>query len=368
MKWKQIIIIIFLISLFPLATYFYFQNKYQKIVVTPRALPTSILPSPTPDPDRDISILLLGYGGALHDGGYLTDSIVLARLSPKLKKIDLISLPRDLWVSIPISSDSTHSAKINYAYYVGLDDKKFPDKSIEFTGPAGGGEMAKYIVSQITGIKADYFMALDFSAFTKAIDQLGGLDVKVAKTFDDEFYPLDVGTTDLCGKSPEEIKALEATISGDKLDQQFTCRYEKLHFDKGLVHMDGVTALKYARSRHSLTDGGDFNRSERQKTVIEAAKNKIVSLNIFNKIFPIINTLSGHIKTDLSMAKMQSYLPRATEFSQYKINSFALTDKNFLKMSTSSDRQSILIPKLGENNYTDIQNYLKNTGLGSSAN
>lgn len=361
MKWKQVLIFILLVSLFPLGTYLYFQNSFTKMLVTPyKNINISPVPIPTPDPNRDFSILLLGYAGAGHDGGLLTDSITLARISPKLQKIDLISLPRDLWVNIPTSLVATHSAKINSAYAVGIDDKKYPDKSVEFTGLAGGGEMSKYLVSQVTGIKADYFFAVDFSAFIKAIDQLGGLDIQVSKTFDDEFYPLDVGTTDLCNKSEEEIKAISATMSGDKLDQQFTCRYEKLHFDKGLQHMDGVTALKFARSRHSSTDGGDFNRSERQRLVIEAVKNKVVSLNIFTKIIPIIKTLSGHIKTDMTFNQMESYLPRAIEFSQYKINPLAITDKNFLKMGTSSDKQSILIPILGENNFTDIQNYLKN--------
>jgi len=330
------------------------------VVIPNRTLNISPTVTPTPDPNRDFSILLLGYAGANHDGGYLTDSIMLARISPKLQKVDLISLPRDLWVVMPISTTATQSAKINSAYAVGISDKKYPNKAIEFTGPAGGGEMSKYVVSAVTGIKPDYFFAVDFSGFTKAIDQLDGLDVKVAKTFDDEFYPLDVGTTDLCGKSEDEIKAISATMSGDKLDQQFICRYEKLHFDKGLNHLDGITSLKFARSRHSQTDGGDFNRSERQRLVVEAIKNKIVSLNIFSKIIPLIKTLSSHIKTDMSFSEMEQYISRAPEFSQYKINSLAITDKNFLKMGISKDHQSILIPILGENNFTDIQIYLNN--------
>jgi len=249
MKWKYLIIFILLVSIFPLGTYFYFQNRYQKIVVTPSSkIKISPLPTPTPDPNKPFSVLLLGYAGYGHDGGFLTDSIILARINPKLGKIDLISLPRDLWVKFPETVIASHSAKINSAYAVGIDDRQYPNKSIEFTGKAGGGEMSKYLVSTVTGIKPDYFMAIDFSGFIKAIDQLGGIDINIPKTYDDEFYPLDIGATDLCGKGDEEIKALSATISGDKLDQQFTCRYEHLHFDKGLVHMDGATALKYARS------------------------------------------------------------------------------------------------------------------------
>jgi len=360
MKWKYLIIFILLVSIFPLGTYFYFQNRYQKIVVTPSSeIKISPLPTPTPDPNKPFSVLLLGYAGYGHDGGFLTDSIILARINPKLGEIDLISLPRDLWVKFPETVIASHSAKINSAYAVGIDDRQYPNKSIEFTGKAGGGEMSKYLVSTVTGIKPDYFMAIDFSGFIKAIDQLGGIDINIPKTYDDEFYPLDIGATDLCGKGDEEIKALSATMSGDKLDQQFTCRYEHLHFDKGFVHMDGATALKYARSRHSLTDGNDFNRSQRQRLVIEAVKNKVISINFFSKIIPVIKTLSSHLTTDISFETMESYLIRAPEFSQYKINSLAITDQNYLKMGVSNDRQSILMPKLGENNYTDIQNFLR---------
>ncbi|MFA6007466.1 MAG: LCP family protein [Candidatus Shapirobacteria bacterium] len=360
MKWKQVLIFVLVVSLFPLATFFYFQNRYQKIVVTSnKNLAVSPTITPTPDPDKTFSILLLGYGGAGHDGPFLTDTIILARINPKLQKIDLISLPRDLWVNIPTSDIASVSAKINSAYTIGIQDEKYSNKAIEFTGKAGGGELSKYIVSQVTGISPDYFLAVDFSGFTKIIDQLGGIDIKVLKTFDDEFYPLNIGASDTCGKNPDEIKSLEATMSGDKLDQQFTCRYEHLHFDKGLVHMDGATALKYARSRHSSTDGGDFNRSERQRLVVEAVKNKVISLNFFSKIIPVVNTLSSHLVTDIDLKSMELYLARASEFSQYKINSLAITDQNYLKMGVSKDSQSILMPKLGENNFTDIQTYLK---------
>lgn len=310
--------------------FIFFQSRYRQIVVSPN-IPKNISPTvtPTPDPDRPFSILLLGYGGPGHEGPYLTDSIMLARISPKLRQIDLISLPRDVWVSLPLSSESTQSSKINLAYSIGLDDKKYPHKAVEFTGSAGGGQLSKYAVSQVTGINPDYFFGVDFAAFTQAIDKLGGIDVRVQNTFDDPFYPLGTGTTDTCGKSEEDIKALTATLSGEKLEHEFSCRYETLHFDRGLTHMDGATALKYARSRHSPTDGGDFNRASRQRQVVDALKNRVLSLNFFGKIIPLVNTLSRHLITDMDLPTMETYLLRAPEFSGYKINSLPITDKNF---------------------------------------
>lgn len=320
--------------------------------------PTKAGPTPTPDPDREFSILLLGYGGAGHDGGALTDSIVLANVRPHDQKVSLISIPRDLWVELPIGTSEPTFSKLNAAYSVGNDDRKYPLKPVEFTGLAGGGQMVKSIVAQIIGKPVDYFIAMDFAGFTKVVDQLGGIDINLTRPFEDKFYPIDIGTTDTCGKSPEEIMALSATMSGDKLDQQFTCRYEDLKFGIGTTHLDGITALKFARSRHSEFDGGDFNRSNRQRQVILAVRNKVISLNFFSKIIPILHTLSIHVRTDMPISKIEELLGRAIEFSKYPVTSVSLNDKNVLKQGYSSNRQSILMPTAGPNSYQEIIKYV----------
>jgi LCP family protein required for cell wall assembly len=299
----------------------------------------TIIPTPTPDPDRPISVLLLGYGGGTHDGGSLTDSIMLAQIRPHDQKINLISIPRDLWIDTSTDSAKPNFAKINYLY------------------PSTNSTITKSKISEILGINIDYYLALDFSGFTKAIDQLGGIDLKITKSFIDPFYPIDIGTTDTCNKSEGDIKAIEATMSGDALAQQYTCRYETLVFNIGTTHVDGITALKFARSRHSPTDGGDFNRGLRQRQVILAIRDKIINLNIFSKIIPIIKTLKYHLYTDITSADIENYLLKAYEFSKFKTESFALTDKNIL-MITTSNKQSILVPTTGINQYDAIKSYV----------
>ncbi|MDD2224877.1 MAG: LCP family protein [Candidatus Shapirobacteria bacterium] len=343
--------------------------KYKQVVVKVNkdATPANISPTPTPDPDRPFSILLMGYGGGVHEGGTLTDSIIVALFIPKEKKIKLISIPRDLWVPIPIAVGETKMLKVNEAYSIGLDDKKYRDKETQFTGKAGGGQMAKSVLSQVVGFSIDNFATINFSGFLKTIDTLGGIEVNVQKTFDDFLYPIEEKTTDTCGKSDEEITALTATVSAGKLEEYFECRYEHLHFDKGLQTMDSATALKFVRSRHSQEDGGDFNRSARQKIVIEAVKKKIISLNFVPKIIPLINSLAGNLTTDIDLNKMEELLSRSDEYQTYKIESFPITDQNFLMNSKSSIGQFILIPKLGENNWTDIQKFISQPTATSSA-
>lgn len=345
--------------------------KYRQVVVKVKQIPIAkdITPTatPTPDPNRPFAIALMGYGGGVHEGGTLTDSILVAQFVPTEKTIKLISIPRDLWIPIPISIGVTKMSKINSAYTIGLDDKRYPDKETQFTGAAGGGQMAKTILSQVLGISIDNFVTINFSAFIKTIDILGGIDVNVQKTFTDPFYPIEEKSKDLCDKSPEDITALTATVSASKLEQYFPCRYETLHFDKGLQHMDSITALKFVRSRHSPEDGGDFNRSVRQKLIIEAVKKKIISLNFIPKLIQFSNSLVGNLTTDIDLNQMQKLISRADEFQNYQIKSYPITDKNLLTDSISDDRQYILIPKLGENNWRDIQNFISQPLATNSA-
>ena len=341
-------------------------RSYRRVVVVANkpVEPISIVPptaTPTPDPDRDFSVLLLGYAGGKHDGAGLTDSMILATIQPKKERLVLTSIPRDLWVRLPLSQDDSeeHWYKVNAAYVLGKDDKKFNNKAVEFTGPAGGGELVKSVVSDITGIDIDYFLAVDFTGFMGAIDNLGGIKVYVPVAFSDPWFPIEGKEDDICEKSPEEIIAIEASLSGVKLEEEFTCRYEELVFDRGMVEMDGETALKFARSRHSDVYGGDFGRSDRQRLVIEAVKSKIMSIGFLPKVIPLLNQLSWHVQTDVDLGRMKEWMDRADEFLDYEIISTALTEKNVLMQSRSEAGQFILTSIDGQGVWMSVQNYME---------
>lgn len=340
-------------------------KSYKRVVVVPNKpiIPTSVmLPSatPTPDPDADFSVALLGYPGGDHDGAGLTDSILVVRVQPKKERILMISIPRDLWVKLPLSTveGEEHWYKINAAYVLGKEDKKYPNKAIEYTGEAGGGMVVKSVLAEVLGTPIDYFLAVDFSGFMSAIDNLGGIKVKVAKSFEDPFYPIKGAEKETCEKSEEDIVAIEATISGWKLEQAYECRFETLKFEKGLAEMNGELALKYVRSRHSPTDGGDFNRARRQREVIEAVKNKVISIGFLPKIVPLISQLSYHIQTDINIEKMNEWLGRFSAFSNYEIESVALTTENVLMDSKSDSGQFILTSIDGIGYWNAVQEYV----------
>ncbi len=114
------------------------------------------------------NLLILGKSGAGHDSPDLTDTIILASISDKSPSIDLVSIPRDIWIP-------EIRAKINSAYYWGKQKE------------AGGGlKLAKSLVEEITGQPIQYGLVVDFDGFTEIVDVVGGIELNVEHTFVDE--------------------------------------------------------------------------------------------------------------------------------------------------------------------------------------
>ncbi len=362
--WKKIVFTIFLVCVFIItaaATYFY--STYNRIIVKPWGKQPTPTPTSSPIPDvfnqgRTQTTLLMGYGGGGHQGGLLTDTMMLAIIDPPTKTITLFSLPRDLWVELPVNGDQLSGWKINAAYAIGSDDRGYRHKPIEYTGPAGGGQLAKFAVKQATGLEVDKFVTINFSGFRKSIDVLGGVDVSVEKTFNDPLYPIEGKEDDPCGKTAEELQVY-ATMSASVAEKDFPCRYENLHFDKGMTHMDGQTALKYVRSRHSLQDGTDFGRAARQRNLLIAVKDRVFRLDFFPKIIPFINSLSEDLKTDYDINTMQEVLKYRQDLGNYKITTMALSEDNVLKLGRSPNGQSIVMPREGIDKWDTIHTWIQ---------
>lgn len=202
-----------------------------------QAGPTNILAQT----DGITNIVFLGMGGAKHEGGDLTDSIIIFSYNHTSHKLTLLPIPRDIWVA-------SLKAKINTAYHYGQ------------TTQAGEGiPLVKSTLRELTGLNIHYALLLDFGGFETLVDTVGGLDLTIDNTFEDAKYPIP-------GRETAEPEA---------------ARYEHLRFVAGPAHMDGATALKFARSRHALgTEGTDFARSKRQEKIILAFKDKLISTQI----------------------------------------------------------------------------------------
>lgn len=321
-----------------------------------RSATQNILNSPIIKPGPNIindrgrtNILILGTGGEGHDGPNLTDTLILASYNQNTTNTNLISIPRDFWV------DSI-KAKINTAYAFGVEKSK-----------TQGITQASDAVSEILGVPIHYVVRLDFNGFTRAIDELGGVDIIVDQTFDDYMYPISGEEKNMCGLKYEtvigddgvgRVKLLDSSnqVVADEPDP-FKCRYEHLHFEAGLTHMDGQTALKYVRSRKGTNDeNSDFARSKRQEKVISAVKDKIFSLEgVFNptKILSLYNAFSQSIDTNISPSEFPDFFELFQQARAGQISSTVIsTDGDYPLLvnppiSNTYGLQYVLIPTSG---------------------
>lgn len=279
--------------------------------------------------DGRTNILLLGYGGAGHSGAYLTDTIMVLSINWKDKKAAMISVPRDLWV--PISGDG--SAKINEAYSFGVQNKS----------AGGGGAVASETVSNILGIPIHYFVAVDFDGFKEIIDKVGGVDINVPNAFTDRTYP-----------------------AGECINNGPGCGYITVHFDTGNQHMDGTTALEFARSRHGNNgEGSDFARSRRQQLVLEAVKQKILKASVLANpitVTDLLGIVSDHFSTSLSPAEIKSLWDTTKSIDTANMTTKVLDNSanGVLIDSVSSGGAYILLPKKGAKDFSDLQAIAKN--------
>jgi LCP family protein required for cell wall assembly len=347
---RSIVIGLFLAFLFigsVVASYVYFTisrvvvDENEFVSPQPAVSEFDLSPIPTPEQPTSYNILLLGYGGGEHEGGELTDSMVVVQIDPENKKVTSISVPRDIWITLPEDGGLRVNRKINHAYVL------------------GSGELAKQAVSTVVGLPIQYFVAVSFDGFKEAIDILEGVEVEVPQTFDDYYFPVKGREIDTCGKSPEEVEEILTTLSGFEIDKQFPCRFEHIHFDAGVVHMDGETALKFVRSRHSAEHGGDFARSERQQALLLAIKDKLISLGAVDDAILFFNELSHTFKTDLTKEGIRAIVEVGGDESAYSYSTIMLTEKNVFYLTTSSDGQSILVPKEGAGKWEGIREYIR---------
>lgn len=305
-----------------------------------------------------INILLLGIAGGNHDGATLTDTIMFAHIDPQNNKAVLVSLPRDLWAPVLAS-------KINTAYEFGQQKRK-----------GGGLTLAKATVADMLNQPVHYTFRIDFSGFVHIVDQLGGFDIDVERAFDDYNYPIPQKEKDLCGKTEEELKLFESTASASPtiipLSEVFSCRVEHIHFDKGIVRMDGETSLKFVRSRQALgEEGTDFARSRRQQKVLVALRDKVLSVGVLLNPFKLIQlsqTLGRSIDTDIKTEELDDMVKLAQRMKGAKVKSIVIDQGDEEKrrpglllhpwITEEYKNQWVLTPRVGNGNFSEIQDHV----------
>lgn len=275
----------------------------------------------------EVHILLLGIGGEGHDGPNLTDTMILATLkipqnSGENVQVGLFSIPRDLVVDIP----GHDYVKINSAYAYGQQD-----------GQNQGAQLARKTVEHLLGINIPYYGLLDFAGFKKVIDDIGGITVTVDRTFTDSSYP-------------------------DEKDGYLP----PITFQAGTQKMNGERALEFVRSRHGdNNEGTDFARSRRQQKILQAIKDRVVSLNVLTNLSTLdklLNDIGDHVRTNLQPYEMKRIYDLTRGIKDTEIATHALdVESGILCNQIAQDTGAyILVPCTGLTDYSAIRSLLAN--------
>ncbi|MBJ8189870.1 LytR family transcriptional regulator [Bacillus cereus] len=190
---------------------------------------------------KPISILLMGVDQKENESAR-SDSLMLFTLNPKTESMKILSIPRDSYADI-IGKGTKD--KINHAYAF------------------GGIDMAVKTVENFLDVPVDHYIEVNMKGFQDVVDAVGGVDVNN--------------------------------------DMEFT--YEKIHYAKGEIHLNGMEALHYSRMR-KLDPRGDFGRQMRQRQVIQAVIKKGANVSSLANYGDILSAIEKNVKTSLNQEQM----------------------------------------------------------------
>ncbi|MBI4769862.1 MAG: LCP family protein [Chloroflexi bacterium] len=272
-----------------------------------------VSPGPTATPlaaaascggEERLNVLLLGVDSRdnRYDEAVRTDTMMVVSVDFAAQSASMLSIPRDLWVALPeLEGYNIYEGRINTAYVYGEAYKY----------PGGGPALAERTVSLNFGVRLNRYAVVDFEAFVKAVDALGGIDVDVPQAIYDATFPADEGFGVILFQLPA-----------------------------GRQHMDGATALRYARTRHQ---DDDFHRNQRQQLVMLAIRDRALSPEVLPRLPALAEALYGAVRTDLRLSDVASLLCIAPKIDRGAIQRYAI-DGNYVQAWVTGDGAHVMIP------------------------
>ncbi|MCJ7738287.1 MAG: LCP family protein [Anaerolineae bacterium] len=248
-------------------------------------------------PQSRVNTLILGIDRRPGQGYVVrTDTIVLATIDSRSPSVGLLSVPRDLYVDIP----GYGANRINTAHFWGEN---------ESAGNGPGLAMATVVAN--FGIPVHHYLRIDFDGFRAIIDAVGGIDIMVDKAIVDDAYP--------------------------------TSDYGTIHIEisEGLQHLDGETALQYARSRHGSSD---FSRAKRQQQILIALAERLIEPQTWLKLPAVYGEFTEHVDTDLTIVQMLSLAPTVLRVGPEGIE-HRVIDQEMTQPWTKPTGGAVLLPQ-----------------------
>lgn len=260
-----------------------------------------VLPDDFVAPKTDMfQILLIGTDTYTVKGRGRSDVIMLAQLDPKAKTVKLVSFLRDMYVKIP----GKGSTRINAAYAY------------------GGPELLLKTLKANFGIEPDAYVSVNFSRMANLIDAIGGVEVEV---------------------SSRELTQLNGIL-------QYYNRQMGKNQNSGLVKkagrqtLTGKQALSFSRIRKI---DSDFARTDRQRTVVEAAFHKVMQLS-WDEIGELVLDNMDNVVTNISAADAIRLIPTALTAKEATFETLQIPAKGAYASKMISG-MAVLVPSLTKN-------------------
>ncbi|MEO7296786.1 MAG: LCP family protein, partial [Candidatus Limnocylindria bacterium] len=272
-----------------------------------------------------VNVLMVGYGGGDHDGAYLADSIQILSIDPTTDTTTTVPIPRDLWIE-GIGAFS-QNGKVNEVYAAGYGSVD----GDEVDRLDAAGDLMAQVLSEVTGLEIDHWLAIDFDGFREMVDAVGGVRIDNPVAFDyttlEDFH--EIGRWDAGG------------------------------FVSGEIRLNGDQALAYARARYTsvVAESNDFARSVRQARILAALRVRLGDGG-FGSILPglsLMDAMEERVRTDVSAIDL--FLLSSHLSSDRRVE---LTEDVVLRATTNTIGQYILIPSgwTGAGDYGGLQGYL----------
>jgi LCP family protein required for cell wall assembly len=268
-------------------------------------LETPSIPPTEPPALGRFTVLLIGADSGPDRSHALTDTMIVASLDPISHTVSMVSVPRDL-VDAPLPDGRTFRPKINglVAYA-----NRYPSK---FPGADSGEAVLASSLGLLLNVQIDGWAEVNLPGFVKVIDSIGGVDVTVRDSLCDYRYR-------------------EYGFNGFAITP-------------GRYHMNGLTALAYARIRHSAGES-DFTRAARQGEIVVAARDQVVRGGFLNDPAGFIESMGELLQTSLDPSAIGQYLPDVIGITRDHIYR-AVIQYPLVHGAANDPRGSVLIPRL----------------------
>lgn len=253
-----------------------------------------------------VNVLLVGIDFAPGRDQHLTDTMLVATLDPNTGEGALVSVPRDLY-GVPLGDGRTYDAKLNSLMSAANDDRD--------TFPLGGPATLKAAIGELLGTQIHYFAAIDIDGMAQIVDTIGGVEVFVERAIDDPRYA--------------------DALTGRR----------GFYLAPGNHHLDGDTALAFARSRYGAGDS-DFTRAERQQVLLTAIAQKLTAGNLLVTLPGLLDAIRDNVATDIPSGRIPAIAAEAQDADLGGLEQVVLTPPDYVVVDPNSAAGYILIPNL----------------------